>query len=232
MSTSIPHSSKNFVTWRCPRYDAKWNGVLPSLSRADTAAPLLDQEARYFEVPKPRCKAQGSLLLVIPAVNICATDRSATLQCRGVRYGTRDAAQSSDLLSVHSHRRRGLSRTVRGQGIHTVTRDAEESNFASRVRSHQSRSLAIAVRRQHVHFVTQHVMDYSRFSSRELMSEPRSIRKCAMSGFPYKQESSTVSLASYSEHRDLHQIQVAVPQSHDTPRIALPRVAGPSLHRR
>src|SRR5882762_3335484 len=37
----------------------------------DCALP--DQEVGYFEVPKIRCQGQGSLLLVIPAVNICAT---------------------------------------------------------------------------------------------------------------------------------------------------------------
>ena len=36
-----------------------------------TQLALLDQEAYYFEVHKPRCQAQGSLLLVVPAVNIC-----------------------------------------------------------------------------------------------------------------------------------------------------------------
>jgi hypothetical protein len=30
-----------------------------------------NQETHYFELPKPRCQAQGSLLLVVPAVNIC-----------------------------------------------------------------------------------------------------------------------------------------------------------------
>jgi hypothetical protein len=78
-------------------------------------------------------------------------------QFGGVHHRTRVSVQSSDLLAVHSHQRRSLSRAVRGQGIHTVTLDAK-SNFASRVRSrdsHRSHSLAIAVRRQHVHIVTQ-----------------------------------------------------------------------------
>ena len=40
-----------------------------------------------------------------------------------------------------------------------------------------------------------------------------------------------VSVAGYSEHRDLHLIQVVVQQPLDT-QIALPRVAGHSLHSR
>jgi hypothetical protein len=46
------------------------------------------------------------------------------------------AVQSIDLLAVHSHRRRGLSRAVRGQGIQIVTHNAGESNFLSHVSSH------------------------------------------------------------------------------------------------
>ena len=41
------------------------------LRHVEWSVALLDQVACYFEVPKPRCQAQGSLLLVVPAVNIC-----------------------------------------------------------------------------------------------------------------------------------------------------------------
>src|ERR1700733_13622728 len=43
------------------------------LIRCRHGCALLDQEACYIEVSKIRCHGQGSLLLVIPAVNICAT---------------------------------------------------------------------------------------------------------------------------------------------------------------
>jgi hypothetical protein len=43
------------------------------LIRGRHGCATLDQEACYIEVPKRRCQGQGSLLLVIPAVNICAT---------------------------------------------------------------------------------------------------------------------------------------------------------------
>src|ERR1700733_7596578 len=43
------------------------------LIRGRHSCALLDYEACCFEVPKIRCQEQGSLLLVIPVVNICAT---------------------------------------------------------------------------------------------------------------------------------------------------------------
>src|SRR6266576_2478584 len=42
------------------------------LIRGRHSRATLDQEAHYFEVPKKRCHGQGCLLIVIPAVNICA----------------------------------------------------------------------------------------------------------------------------------------------------------------
>jgi hypothetical protein len=53
------------------RRQVEWSVVFLIWGRHGCA--LLDQEARYFEVPIPRCQGQGGLLLVSPAVNICAT---------------------------------------------------------------------------------------------------------------------------------------------------------------
>src|SRR5260221_10896944 len=39
MLTSMPHSNRNFVTWRWPLFDAKWSGDQPLSSLEGTTAP-------------------------------------------------------------------------------------------------------------------------------------------------------------------------------------------------
>src|SRR6266852_4814073 len=52
-------------------HHVEWSVAI--LIRGRHSCALLDQEACYIEVPKPRCHGQGSLLFVTPTVNICAT---------------------------------------------------------------------------------------------------------------------------------------------------------------
>jgi len=53
------------------RRRVEWSAAILIRGRQDHA--LLVQEACYIEVPKLRCRDQGSLLTVIPAVSVCAT---------------------------------------------------------------------------------------------------------------------------------------------------------------
>jgi hypothetical protein len=193
------------------------------LIRGRHGCALLDQEACYFEVPKIRCQGQGSLLLVVPAVNICATI-DQQLRDVEVPFRGREMQRSPAIFFLCIHigaavyqepRSRGQVScayiVTRGQGMQSRGVQLCVSRaFTSEPQSSNSRATSTCPHRD----AACNGMKPS--SSRELMSEPRSIRKCAMSSFPLKQESQRCLLLPYSEHRDLHLIQVAVPQSHDT----------------
>ena len=116
---------------------------------------------------------------------------SRALQGQGIQTVARDAEEPSDLLPVHSHRRHGLSKAVRGQGISPLTHRCRgvqlliSRAFTSEPQSSSSRAMSTCTHRD----AMRNGMKQS--SPWELTSEPRSIRRCAMSGFPYRQESSS-----------------------------------------
>src|SRR3979490_3166363 len=78
----------------------KWSTVFLIQSRHGCA--LLDQEACYFEVPKIRCQGQGSLLSVVPAVNICTTI-DQQLRDVEVAFGGRNMQRSPEVFFLCIH---------------------------------------------------------------------------------------------------------------------------------